>query len=173
MNFWKVSQKNWKNDLYDMACSMTICNEKCPTCKRICGFQEATFHSCLYGHQMEGMGGMHSIRSKKSVVRRCEDSDDISCSISWNRIVYAWQNFKNKKKTDKIYCWSYDYLESTKNDQNLKKKFKDAWNLVGRKMCETYKIKFCDDNNLYRNSDSDSPKNNFVFLIDSSSIVLS
>lgn len=113
---------------YEMACSMTICNEKCPTCERICGVQEENHreHSCLYGHQMEGMGGTHSIRSKKAVVYRCEDSDDISCTIHWNGIVYTWQNFKNKMKTDKIYCWSYDDLESTKNDQNLKKKFKDA-----------------------------------------------
>ena len=86
MNFLKVFQKNWKNYLlesfmkfyeydistYEMTCSMTVCNEKCPTCERICGVQEENHrqHSCLYGHQMEGMGGTHSIRSKKAVVSR-------------------------------------------------------------------------------------------------------
>lgn len=70
-NFIEKDKIDYINSL-----NVVVCNEKCPCCGRICGFEKNhRYHQCLFGHQMRGFNGNYIEMEngvKEASVIRCE-----------------------------------------------------------------------------------------------------
>lgn len=151
-----------------------ICKQKCPCCDRICGVEEPThnYHQCIYGHQIRGIGGV-MLENQDASVARCEDIEDID-KMQYNGQEMTWMEFKQKMKEQTNNPWIFDDVMYTRGNLSIKERFKLAWTLIGKRICqERYKdskMKYVEYNQAIIDNQKVKqalPKN-YIYMIDSS-----
>ena len=172
LNFEDSEKSRFKEKI-----SISICKQKCPFCSRICGEDDQShkYHRCVFGHQIRAIGGV-VLDNGDASVSRCEDiADDEIIKFNGNKI--TWLECKNMMEKIENNPWKFDDLLNTAFNEETKRKFNIAWEMIGSQICsirskeKNINIKYVPFNHaIMQQIKQPNPedKNHYIFIIDTS-----